>query len=275
MAVLHNGNCLDILKTIPDESVDFVITDPPYNIGFDSSEATHEFDEAWDHKSNEEFINFNKAWLDEIYRIVKPGGSAICFMGPTQIPTFFDTIDKTQWLNDLENWEILYRQKGRGSNHKLKSLSEDIIHLTKNEIYYMNSSEYKERIIDWGKQMKNPLGWVVNVDTAERVEYTGEGDMECFTQPYYLSTTQKQIHPCQKAVPMLAKFIMKYCPKDGTVLDCFMGSGSSGVAALASNRKYIGIEQDKNMFDKAKEWIENYDVGKLIKNKTFRFGGIK
>lgn len=272
---LYNGDCLTILKTIEDNSVDLILTDPPYNIGFDSSKETHTFESAWDHKSHSDFENFNYAWLTECYRVLKPNGNLWFFMGPTQIPSLFQTIEKTEWINNLDDWQILYRQKGRGSKHKLKSLSEDIIHLSKDKNFYYNDAEYKSRVIDWNSKQDIPLGWVIDIDKAERVRYSGTGDMECFTQPFHLSKAQKLRHPCQKSIVMLAKFIMQYCPKDSIVLDPFMGSGSSGVAAIASGRHYIGIEQDKQMFEKAEDWINGYnkpEVEKLIKPvQTFGF----
>jgi len=248
---MENADCLTELKKIPSESVGLVITDPPYGIGFNGK--------SWDTFTNDEFYAFNKAWMSEIFRILKPDGTFWCFCGPTKIPEIFKVVEDVGFKNNLENWFIYARSKGRGSSKKMKSVREDILHLTKSETYTWNSVEYLRKVVAPYVVDGKPRGWALDATTGEPMRYTGLGNVCFFTPPYYLNKFEKQIHQCQKPILLLSMLIMASSKVGDTVLDPFFGSGSLIVAASLCERNFIGFEHDAEMFAKAQTWITNFD----------------
>lgn len=80
-----------------------------------------------------------------------------------------------------------------------------------------------------------------------------------------ITSSNKRRHPCQKPLPLLERIIRVSSNEGGVVLDCFMGSGSTGVACVNTGRDFIGIERDTGYFESAKEWISEAVEEKLRK----------
>ena len=249
---LVNKNCLEYLKQLENKSVDLILTDPPYGISMNSK--NHMENDDWDKMEKEEFHKFNMEWLSECYRILKDDGNLWMFCAPSKIPELFDTISQTKFINHLDDWKSLARQKGRGSKYQLKSLIEDILHLTKTENFKFNNVS---NLFDYSENITNSLN--IYTGEVERPIYNPNDTVFCFKMPYYLSKTEKQIHTCQKSVLLNYAFIMNYSNKEDIVLDPFMGSGSSAIAATLAHRKYLGIEKESDMFEKAQKWIYEFD----------------
>jgi DNA modification methylase len=289
---LHNADCFDILKSIPDDSIDACITDPPYGIRMKNAHVTD--DEEWDtFESDAEFAAFTTRWLAEVYRVLKPEGTCWVFTGPTQIPSMFDSIERTGFINHLDNWVVMARNKGRGSKKKLKSLREDILHLTKSPTYTWNAVEYVRRVIvpymvegqkrGWDYRDGVPMrftsagnimafsdyemipgkkirGRIPDISSGESLLFDGSpSDVVFFTPPFYLSKFEKQIHSCQKSVMCLTLLTMLCTEAGNTIIDPFMGSGASGVASIICDRNYIGVEKNLECFNKANSWLNDID----------------
>src|SRR5574344_1192605 len=118
MVELFNEDCLEHMKKIPDGSIDLCVTDPPYGISFDAS--NHMDNTDWDKMSEEKFYEFNKRWMSEVYRILKPTGTMWMFCGPTKIPEIFKVVEEVGFINHLDDWTIYARAKGRKSKTGLK-----------------------------------------------------------------------------------------------------------------------------------------------------------
>jgi len=294
---LYNDDCFKVFDKIKSDSVDAVICDPPYNIKVKNSHSSEK--EKWDFRSDEEYENFMKAWLCEAYRVLKSTGSVWFFFGHTKIRTILRCIEDRPWVEHLENWLIYARNKGRGAKNRLKSLREDVMHLTKTDDYKWNQVEYLRRVVTpyvvdgkkrgWDyidgepyrftgagnimafhnvpmtlEKDAKPRGHVLDVGSGENPCFSGEPSDVCFfSSPYYLSQLEPLQHTCQKSVLMLSMLTMLTTEVGDVVLDPFMGSGASGVAALTCDRAYIGIEKEKETFDKAKKWIKTFDREKM------------
>jgi hypothetical protein len=123
---------------------------------------------------------------------------------------------------------------------------------------------------------------VLDLNTGEPFNASGEpADVMHTVPPYYLSKSEKQIHSCQKPLLLLSMLVMLNTKEGDTVLDPFMGSGSCGVACALTGRNFIGLEKEKEVFDKAVEWSQNVNwtaASDYIKThlssseKGFRFG---
>lgn len=244
---LHNGDSLELLKSFEDESVDLVVVDPPYCINY----------KEWD---KEDFLILSSKWLSEISRVLREGGTAWSFMGYQHICEFIYLCG--EYLNvNLDNWCIWCRNKGRGSKKKLKSQREDILYMTKGKegIVWNPLKICREVIAPYVKDGK-PRGWVLDQSTGKRIRWTGAGNVFFYSAPQWNGKVEKQFHPSQKPVMLLQRLIMLSSNEGDVVLDPFMGSGSCGIASITTNRRFIGIEKDKDTFNKAKNWMMNMDI---------------
>jgi len=233
---LRNCDCLELLSSIKDNSVDLIVVDPPYyNI----------VGEKWDHQwnSESEYLNWCRDWTMEAFRVLKPAG---CFYvwGTTKSDTFLKY--KLEVLNRVpgavyQSWIIWAYDWGGRTKKKFPRKHEDLLMYSKGEEFpfYADSVRvpYKMRKNVRQGAQNNPLGkiptdvWVKNNHTTSK-EYVGW-------------------HPTQKPIPLIERIIRAHTSKGDVVLDFFTGSGSTVVAALRSDRKFIGCEVDLGYYSKS------------------------
>lgn len=243
MIELYNDDCLNILPTIPDKSIDCVICDPPYG----TTPIT------WD-----KVIPFDKLWK-EYSRIVKPDGAIVIF---SQEP--FATYLRMSNMKDYRyDW---YWEKERLTNvfqvkKRCGKTVENIV------VFYKQQCTYNPQKINYtGKRVSNKIGenarWGVTMAGYEPktkpFEYIDDGTRYP-TQVLRMNrdNPRKRLHPTQKPVDLLEFLIKTYTNEGDLILDNCMGSGSTGVACKNLNRNFIGIEKDEKYFSIAKERIEN------------------
>ena len=219
----YNDDYLNILPQL--EKVDCIIADIPYNINFEQNE--------WDK-------NF---YLDckLLHDVLKDGGNLILFQGWSNVCETKQQLDK---YFTIRNWIIYDRIKGRGSKYNLVSTREDILWYSKGEHYTYNPqvSNIPKKTGGMGKKNGETNRKLTNVwyDISPIVPWSKE----------------RVAHPTQKPVQLMEKMVKLWSNKGDTVLDFTMGSGSTGVACINLDRKFIGIELDENYFNIAKERID-------------------
>ena len=281
---LHMDDAFKALKKIPNGSIDAVVTDPPYAINIKDN---HSETSDWDNMDTGTYKYFMANLFDEIERVLRPGGQAWVFYGITQIETVIDAF----YMNDTDlriNWEnalVYARNKGRGSSKKLKSLREEILHVSKGKPTIWNSVEYCRRVVVPYVKNGRPRGWALDISTGEPTRFTGLGNVAFFTAPSHNNKYEKAIHSCQKPILLNVAMIMMSTKEGDTVLDPFMGSGSCGVAAALCGRNFIGVEKEPEVFEKASKWINTVNYTNMadeyvkrrlssseLTSKTFKFG---
>lgn len=218
---LRLGDYLEVLKELPDNSVDLIITDPPYKFenqggGFYAhNESTHRqyLDSLKQIKccefEPESFLNAVKQKMKKFY--------GYFFCNKTLVDEYIAFAKENKY-----QYDILVMAKSNPipayNNHHLSDL-EYIIMIRDKGTYF---SKHK------------------NLDDYRK---------------FYLTSCKKGVHPAEKPVDLIQRFIRVSSPEGATVLDCFMGSGTTGVACLQLNRSFIGIEIDEKYFDIAKDRI--------------------
>ncbi len=218
---LMHGDCLELMKSIPNGSVDLILTDPPYNISRKNDFATMgrsgiDFGE-WD----KDFDQF--AWLEEIPRLLKKNGSAIIF-------------------NDWKNLgEIAKHCESLGLTIK------DMLRWEKSNPMPRNRN--RRYITDFECAV-----WLTNKGAKWEFNRINEAyQRPVFKYPVVMG--KNKFHPTQKPVQLLEDFILIHSNPDEVVFDPFMGSGSTGVACVNTARRFSGMELDKGYFDIACNWI--------------------
>lgn len=227
---LLKGDCIEHMKKLADESVDLILTDPPYNLGLFMKERDTNLKRmrdnyfgaaGWDNSSYDEWLQNMEQFFEQASRVLKRDGAMIVFMA----------IIKVESMIRLAQSKGLY-YKTTGIWHKLNPMPRNM------NLHYINSTE----------------SWLYFINGARTGTFNNNG--KALHDFYETSVTPKSErtfgkHPTQKPVELLNNFVSVLTNPGDIVLDPFMGSGSSGVAALKNGRKFIGIEIDEAYFDMA------------------------
>ncbi len=239
MKTIHKiiqGNALEVLKTLPDGSVDLIFADPPYNMskkkGLGWKYSNHiTMQEQWDIFSKDEYLQFNQQWVKEALRVLKHGGSL-------WVSGSFHNIYQVgfilQHYNDVKiNNSIVWFKPNAQPNITCRFFTESTEHLiwaSKNgnkKKWKFNYQWTKDGIEDMlnprGKQTRNV--WAISL-TPKKEKWAGE-------------------HPTQKPEELLRRIILSCTNEGDTVLDPFIGSGTTSYIAKNLGRNSIGIELNK------------------------------
>lgn len=238
---IKQGDCLELMKDIPDGSIDMILCDLPYG-----TTAC-----KWD-----VIIPFEPLW-GQYNRIIKDNGAIVLF--GTQP---FTSMLVCSNLN-MFKYEWIY-EKTQPSGH-LNAKRMPMKYHENVLVFYKNQPTYNP-IKTFGHNRKVSKGQIVSKDVVGTVCYGAQEkganydsterypkSIQCFSNGLM---KQKSIHPTQKPVALLEYLIKTYTNDGETVLDNCMGSGSTGVACIHTNRNFIGMELDENYFNIAKERIE-------------------
>ena len=217
---LWHGDCLELMKNIPDGSVDLVLTDPPYLCDYSRHDSKSRFSKKI---ANDENNSANEGmierYLQECFRIMKDNTAIYCFCNYKKIDFFKQQIEKAGF--NLKNIIIWDKQRnGMGDLSTTFGYSYEFI-------IFASKGQPKIR----GKRISD-------VWQFARVK------------------PKEQTHQNQKPIDLLKQAIEKSSDKNAVVFDGFMRSGSCGVACVNTNRRFIGIELDEGYFNIAKKRIE-------------------
>lgn len=213
---LLQGDCIELMQHIPDGSVDMVLTDPPYGIDYQSQRKKDKT--AWKPKIKNDKHPFIE-FIHIVKRVLKPTGCMMVFTRWDVQQKFIDEMNR----HGLTVKNVLIWDKvGHGMGDLKRSFAsryESVLFHSENEFRFQ------------GKRPQDIL-------RVARVP------------------ARKMVHPNEKPVALLEILIDKCTEKDGTVLDLFMGSGSTGIACVNTGRNFIGMELEQGYFEIAKQRIK-------------------
>jgi site-specific DNA-methyltransferase (adenine-specific) len=238
MIDLRKGDCLEIMKAIPSNSVESIITDPPYG----TTQC------KWD-----SVINFELMW-EQLNRIIKPSGAIVLF-GSEPFSSFLRCSNinnfKYDWIWDkkLKTGHLNAKKMPMGRHEVISVFGQRINYYPIMEEGIAQHSEGSKRgnnnSEDYGKQNRNykdKKGNTLKYPSTLSLEFQKVHPSKC-------------VHSTQKPVKLLEYLIKTYTQENETVLDFTMGSGTTGVACKNTNRDFIGIEMDEKYFNIANERI--------------------
>ena len=216
---LYCDDCLNIMKQIENESIDLIVTDPPYLIKYKTNyrkNKDHDFCSEILNDDNEQLI-IN--YIRECYRILKNNTAMYMFCNCDKVDFF---------KQELEN-----------AGFKIKNMI----------IWVKNNWTAGDLKAQFGKQYE-----IIFLVNKGRKCFNGKRITDVWM--FDRISGKKQLHQNQKPVDLLKQCILKHSDENDIIFDGFMGSGSTGVACIETNRKFIGVELDKKYFEIAKERIE-------------------
>lgn len=235
------GDCLERMKEIPDKSIDMILCDLPYG-----TTAC-----KWD-----VIIPFDKLWL-EYNRIIKKGG-CIALFGSEPFSSYLRMSNiknyKYDWI-----WEKDKPNNFALANKQPMKYHENIL------VFYEKQPTFNKQLEPRKGGGKSRFKYPVDNSKRKSEHNNIQDDVKMFNPDLknpssiqFISTGRRQdlIHPTQKPVKLMEYLIRTYTNEGETVLDNCMGSGSTGVACINTNRNFIGIEKDDKYFEIAKNRIE-------------------
>jgi DNA modification methylase len=233
MIRLFNNDCLKVLPTIPNKSIDLILTDPPY--GTTSCK--------WD-----SVIPFEPMWK-ELKRIIKDNGCIAVFGS--------EPFSSALRMSNIKQFKYDWYWNKKIPSGMAFAKYQPMRQLELISIFSKNKTNYYPQKILRDKPIKS--GGIKKSETAPHNLPKGFKKEYKYKNPINLIEFDKirngSVHPTQKPVALLEYLIKTYTNQNDTVLDFTMGSGSTGVACKNTNRKFIGIEMDKNYFDIAEKRI--------------------
>lgn len=244
--IIH-GDCIHIMKTLPDASVDLIFADPPYNLQLHhtllrpNQTVVDGVDDAWDQFAGfEAYDTFTRNWLHECRRVLKDTGTMWV------IGSYHNIFRVGAIMMDLGYWilnDIIWHKTNPMPNFRgtrFQNATETLIWVKKSAAQKTYTFHYHAmKNLNDEKQMQNV--WHIPLCTgAERIKRDG-----------------KKAHSTQKPEALLYRVILASSNPHDIVLDPFFGSGTTGAVAHKLKRRFIGIELDAGYVDIARERIEH------------------
>lgn len=258
---INLGDCVTVMKSIPDNSVDLSVVDPPFNLNKKYS--------LYDDKLQEyEYMDWSKRWLAEMVRVTKPTGSIIIHNIPKWLYKYANYLDSFAYFRDWISWEA----GGQPLGSDLMKTHYGFLWYSKSEDYkfydlrvpHKRCRKCKYLLKDWGgkKNKLHPFGTIAS---------------DVWTDIHRVKSHSKRVdHPCILPLHLIDRIILMTTDENDVVLDCMFGSGTALVSAKQLGRQYIGIEldseyiqiatdriKDTTLFKIGQSWVSFY-LGKLL-----------
>lgn len=214
------GDVIEELRKIPSESIELIVTDPPYNLNKDygKSQDKLEFDE---------YIEFSKQWLSEANRILKPNGTIYIFMGMRYISYIYEILEQDLGMH-FNSWITWFYTQGVGKTKGFSPRHDDILMFTK------DSKKFTFNLDD----IRVPQKFYRSVNNMRGAN---PGNVWEFSHMHYCNAKRKT-HPTQKPEGLYERMILASSNEGDCVLDPFGGSGTCLHVCQNTNRNGITIE---------------------------------
>ena len=228
---ITQGDCLAILRDIPDNSIDVTFADPPFNLN-------KKYNSTKDSLKYQEYLDWCDQWISEMVRVTKPTGSIFLHNIPKWLTYYTATLNKIAYFKHWISWDAPTSPMGKSlqpAHYGILFYAKD----TKNNKFYEIRSPHKRcrkcgyLYKDYGgkKRMLHPFGPLVSdvwtdIHRAKHDKY-------------------RDNHPCQLPIHLLERIILMSTEEGDIVLDPFSGTGTTALAAKRLGRNFIGIELDK------------------------------
>lgn len=239
---LRNGDSLNEIKKLKDNSVDLILTDPPYNLGlFMKNRSTnlsalrenHFSGKKWDDLEESDWVASMELLFEQLSRVLKKGGSLIMFMAIIKLETIIKIAEKNKFY-----------YKTTGIWHKKNPMPRN------KDLHFINSTE----------------SWLYFTNITKTGVFNNNGKtIHDFYESGLTPSSEKKFggHPTQKPLLLMDHLISILSKEGDTILDPFMGCGSTGVSAQRLKRNFIGVDLDKEYVEIAKKRLDKSDQCQL------------
>lgn len=247
---IHQGDCLEGLRQIPDACVDLAFADPPFNIGY-------EYDEYQDRLESDRYVAWCHDWIAEVHRVLKPDGSFWLAIGDEYAAEL--KIESQKIGFHTRSWVVWYYTFGVHCTHKFTRSHAHLFYFVKNPKKFTFNTEAiavpSARQLVYADRRANPKGrtpddtWILRPQDCES-GFTPEEDTWYFPRVNGTFKERAGFHGCQMPEQLLGR-IIRSCSNPGeVVLDPFSGSSTTLVVAKKLDRRFFGFELSKDYAEK-------------------------
>jgi len=248
--LIYNADSLTLLPRIPQKSIDLVITSPPYNIGKSYESILPVSD----------YVEWCSIWMNALHGLVTDNGSFLLNLGYLEVPSKGKAVPISYLLWDkspfyMQQEIVWHYEAGVASKKYLSPRNEKFIWYVKDpKNYTFNLDSIRDPNVKYPNQKKhgklrcNPLG-------------KNPGDVWCFpkvTSGCNRSSKERTKHPAQYPISVIEKIVLGMSNENDIILDPFLGSGSTCIAALKHNRRVIGFEISEEYCEMAVQRVKNF-----------------
>src|SRR6266496_3164068 len=233
MEILYEGDCLEIMGSLPSESVDMIFADPPFNVG-------KKYGGKPNTDNRSDYYEWCAAWIEAGFRLLKPTGTFYLMTIPRHVFRMGSEMEKYGvFINKVE-----WRHASAAHNKRsFWSSTQSIIVFGKTHEYKFNTyaQRRKSKWLRWGGYSTKPQGQLL--DYWDDIPFVYAGSVR-HPEAVITPGTNKKAHPTQMPVNLAARCILFSTSVGDTILDPFCGSGTTGVACIKLGRRFIGIERE-------------------------------
>ncbi|AKU23378.1 site-specific DNA-methyltransferase [Massilia sp. NR 4-1] len=227
---LYCEDALAGLARIPDGAIDLILTDPPYNLGKDYGNAS-------DQQSVEDYLRWTEQWIDAALPKLKPNGSLYIFLTWRFSPEIFVMLKKRMTMMNEIIWDRRVPSMG-GSVRSFSSVHDTIGFFVRRKDYYFDLDAVR---IPYDAETKKARSRSIFVGAKWLEVGYNPKDLWSVSR-LHREHAERVDHPTQKPLEIIERMVKASCPPDGVVLDLFMGSGTTAVAARRCGRNFVGFE---------------------------------
>ena len=245
------GDCLRVLKTIPDDSIDMTFADPPFNL-------RKKYNCYEDLKKKQDYSNWCNEWINEMTRVTKPTGAIFIHNIPRWLSFFTEHLNKIAYFRHWIAWD----SGGAPMGKTLLPNHYGILYYTKSE----SPKDFKFYDIRHPHPRCRSCDELLKDYGGKKAQAHGFGPLlsDVWNDIHRIRHKKRRDeHPCQLPVPLLERLILMTTDVEDIVLDPFMGTGTTAAAAKQLGRKYIGIELDADYVKIAEKNIRQIKETKI------------
>lgn len=244
---LYIEDAINFLKRMPDSSVQLILVDPPYNLDLD----------YWDTFDN--YLEWAKQWLDEIYRVLEDSGNCVIFGGfqyqDLKKGDLLEILHYTRHNTKLRftNLLIWYYKNGMSAHRFFANRHEEAVWLTKTKKYYFNLDSVRTPYDEESKKLALRDKRLIPENVEKGKNPTNVWEIGRLNG----NSSERVGHPTQKPLEIIRRFVKSLSYEGSVVLDFFAGSGTTGVVCMEENRHSIMVDSDAKIKDYLNQHIDN------------------
>ena len=235
-ALLYNEDALTGIVRVADASVDLVIADPPYGLGKDYGNDS-------DRLGVHEYLAWSRRWIDAVVPKLTANGSLYVFLTWQHSPEVFSYLKTHLAMVNEIIWDRRVPSMG-GSTRKFSSVHDNIGFFVKSRDYYFDVDAVR---IPYDAETKKARSRSIFVG-AKWLEVGYNPKDVWSVSRLHRQHGERENHPTQKPLEIIERMVLASCPEGGTVLDPFMGSGTTAAAAVLHGRRFVGFELNPEYF---------------------------
>lgn len=261
---IYQGDCIELMQRIDSGTIDLVFADPPFNIGY-------EYDQYHDRQEDEQYIAWSRQWMEEVHRILKPGGTFWLAIGDEYAAEL--KVDAEHKIGfSTRSWVVWYYTFGVNCTKKFSRSHVHLFHFVKDENNFTFNAEDPSvrvpsaRALVYADKRANPNGRLPDDTWILRPQDLGHGfdtmdDTVYFARVAGTFAERQGFHGCQMPEQLLGRIVRVSSNPGDIVLDPFAGSGTTVAVAKKLGRDWIGCELSEEYVRAATERLSAINVG--------------